>query len=72
MKSKSKSDLPYSRVLLKLSGESLMGSQPFGIEADVVTGIAAEIKEVHSLGVEIGIVIGGGGGGLEGELGGRS
>ena len=60
MKSQSTSDLPYSRVLLKLSGESLMGSQPFGIDADVVTGIAAEIKEVHSLGVEIGVVIGGG------------
>ena len=48
------------RVLLKLSGEALMGSQPFGIDPDVVQGIALEIREVHALGVEIGIVIGGG------------
>ena len=60
MKSQSTSDLPYSRVLLKLSGEALMGPQPFGIDAAVVTGIASEIKEVHGLGVEIGVVIGGG------------
>ncbi len=50
----------YRRVLLKLSGEALMGSQPFGIDPDVVQGIALEIREVHALGVEIGIVIGGG------------
>ena len=46
--------------MLKLSGEALMGPQPFGIDAAVVTGIASEIKEVHGLGVEIGVVIGGG------------
>jgi uridylate kinase len=50
----------YRRVLLKLSGESLMGSLPFGIDPQIVLGIAAEIKDVHNLGVEIGIVIGGG------------
>lgn len=50
----------YRRVLLKLSGEALMGSQPYGIDPDVVQGIATEIREVHALGVEIGIVIGGG------------
>ena len=50
----------YRRVLLKLSGEALMGSQEFGIDEPVVSRIAAEIKEVHDLGVEIAIVIGGG------------
>ncbi len=50
----------YQRVLLKLSGESLMGSQPFGIDPEIVAGIARQVKDVHSLGVEIGIVIGGG------------
>ena len=50
----------YKRVLLKLSGESLMGSQRFGIDADVVSRVAQEVRDVHLLGVEIGIVIGGG------------
>jgi uridylate kinase len=50
----------YNRVLLKLSGEALMGPQSFGIDPEVVSAIAAEIKDVHSLGVEIAIVIGGG------------
>ena len=50
----------YRRVLLKLSGESLIGSHPFGIDPEIVTGIANQVKEVHGLGVEIGIVIGGG------------
>ena len=54
------SDPKYRRVLLKLSGEALMGSQSFGIDPEVVLGIASEVKEIHSLGVEIGIVIGGG------------
>jgi uridylate kinase len=50
----------YSRVLLKLSGEALMGSQGFGIDPEIVSGIASEIREVHALGVEVAIVIGGG------------
>jgi uridylate kinase len=50
----------YSRVLLKLSGEALMGTLGFGIDPEIVSGIASEIKEVHSLGAEIAIVIGGG------------
>ena len=50
----------YKRVLLKLSGEALMGTQSFGIDAGVVSGIANEIAEVHRLGVELAIVIGGG------------
>jgi len=50
----------YSRVLLKLSGEALMGTKGFGIDPDVVKSIANDIREIHGLGVEIGIVIGGG------------
>ena len=50
----------YNRVLWKLSGEALMGEQSFGIQESVVHGIAVELAEVHSLGVEIAIVIGGG------------
>ena len=50
----------YERVLLKLSGEALMGDRVYGIDPDVVRRIALEIKEVHELGVQIGIVIGGG------------
>jgi uridylate kinase len=50
----------YSRVLLKLSGEALMGNQGFGIDPEVVSGIATEIRDIHALGVEVAIVIGGG------------
>jgi uridylate kinase len=50
----------YSRVLVKLSGEALMGSQPFGIDEKVVSTIADEICGVHALGVGIAIVVGGG------------
>jgi len=50
----------YNRVLLKLSGEALMGSKGFGIDPEVVISIANDIKEIHELGVEIGVVIGGG------------
>jgi uridylate kinase len=50
----------YRRVLLKLSGEALMGCQSFGIDEAVVVKIAEEIREVHSLGVAVAIVIGGG------------
>ncbi len=50
----------YKRVLLKLSGEALMGKQGLGIDPQTVEAIALEIKEVSELGVEIGIVIGGG------------
>jgi uridylate kinase len=52
--------LRYKRVLLKLSGEALMGGKGYGIDPEVVLRIAAEIKDVHRLGVEIAIVIGGG------------
>jgi uridylate kinase len=50
----------YRRVLLKLSGEALMGGQSFGLDAEVVRGIASEIRDVHALGVEIAVVVGGG------------
>ena len=50
----------YKRIMLKLSGEVLMGSQSFGIDESVVQEIAGEIKAVHELGVEVSIVIGGG------------
>jgi uridylate kinase len=53
-------DPVYGRILLKLSGEALMGSQPFGIDEKVVAAIADEVRDVHSLGVEIAIVVGGG------------
>jgi uridylate kinase len=50
----------YKRVLLKLSGEALMGEQAFGIEPAVTSRIAADIAEIQGLGVEVGVVIGGG------------
>jgi uridylate kinase len=50
----------YSRVLLKLSGEALMAEQSFGIDPDTTAQVAAEIGEIQQLGVETGIVIGGG------------
>jgi len=50
----------YKRILLKLSGEALMGDAGFGIDPATLEGIASEIKEVRQLGVEIAIVIGGG------------
>ena len=50
----------YKRVLLKLSGEALMGAQSFGIDESVVIAIADEVRDVHQLGVEMAIVIGGG------------
>ncbi|MBH0239678.1 UMP kinase [Methylobrevis albus] len=50
----------YRRVLLKLSGEALMGDKGFGIDPRVVERIAAEIVEAHQLGVQVGVVVGGG------------
>lgn len=50
----------YRRILLKLSGEALMGDDAFGINRDVVSRIVQEVAEVVSLGVEVGVVIGGG------------
>jgi uridylate kinase len=50
----------FKRILLKLSGEALMGDQSFGIERKIIHQISEEIKDVKTLGVEIAIVIGGG------------
>jgi uridylate kinase len=50
----------YKRILLKLSGEALMGADAYGINRETLAGIVAEIKSVADLGVEIGVVIGGG------------
>ena len=51
---------PYKRVLLKLSGEVLMGSQQFGIDSDFVAELAKEVKAAKETGLEICLVIGGG------------
>ena len=50
----------YKRILLKLSGEALMGDDAYGINEDVVTRIVSEIAEITRLGVQVGVVIGGG------------
>jgi len=50
----------YQRILLKLSGEALMGDQQYGIDPDRLDAYAGEIKEVSDLGIEVAIVIGGG------------
>ncbi|MEX2116518.1 MAG: UMP kinase [Bacteroidota bacterium] len=52
--------LQYNRIVLKLSGEALMGSQEYGIDSAILSTYAEEIKSVKELGVEVGIVIGGG------------
>ncbi len=51
---------PYKRIMLKLSGEALMGDQQYGIDLAILDKIASEIKEIYGLGIEIAIVIGGG------------
>ncbi len=56
----SEGELKYKRVLLKLSGEALLGKKDFGIDHQFLKKIAQELKEVHALGVELAIVIGGG------------
>jgi len=50
----------YRRILVKLSGEALMGSQSFGIAPPVVAGVASELADVHRLGVQVAAVVGGG------------
>lgn len=52
--------MKFHRILLKLSGESLMGTQRYGIDEHRLAEYAEQIKEIHDLGVQIGIVIGGG------------
>jgi uridylate kinase len=50
----------YKRILLKASGEALMGTQAYGVDVKVARSIAGEIKAVHDLGVEVAVVVGGG------------
>jgi len=50
----------FNRILLKLSGEALMGGQNYGIDTAVAESVAREIKAVHDLGIEVAIVVGGG------------
>ncbi|MFA7413797.1 MAG: UMP kinase [Rhizobium sp.] len=54
------SETLYKRVLLKASGEALMGSQGFGIDVAVADRIASDIAEARAMGVEVGVVVGGG------------
>jgi uridylate kinase len=50
----------YKRILLKLSGEALQGKEGFGIDPTILDRMASEIKEIVTLGVQVGLVIGGG------------
>jgi len=50
----------FHRILLKLSGEALMGSQGFGVDPEVASRVAGEVHEVHGMGVQLAIVVGGG------------
>ncbi len=50
----------YSRILLKISGEALLGGRPYGVDPDVCVFIARQLGQVRSMGVEVGIVVGGG------------
>ncbi|MGA2514065.1 MAG: UMP kinase [Candidatus Limnocylindrales bacterium] len=50
----------YRRILLKLSGEALLGSRQYGVDPDFCAFIAAQVAEVHGMGIEVGIVVGGG------------
>jgi uridylate kinase len=52
--------LPYKRVLLKLSGEALAGNKGYGVDLTILQDLAKDLKEIHELGVQIAIVIGGG------------
>jgi uridylate kinase len=55
-----KPTLTYKRVLLKISGEALMGEQNYGIDIDVARMVAEQLKAVHEMGVQIAVVVGGG------------
>ena len=54
------SNLAYRRVLLKISGEALMGEQNYGIDVNVARSVAEELKAVHGMGVQVAVVVGGG------------
>ena len=50
----------FRRILLKISGEALMGEKSFGIDVKVARAVAQEVKQVHELGVQVAVVVGGG------------
>ena len=54
------SEYQYKRVLLKISGEALMGNAEYGIDPDVVERMATQVKQLHDEGIEVGVVVGGG------------
>jgi uridylate kinase len=54
------SNLPYKRILLKLSGEALLGKENYGIDPDVLARMASELSQVVDMGIQVGVVIGGG------------
>ncbi len=54
------SDYQYKRVLLKISGEALMGSADYGIDPAIVERMAAQVKQLHDEGIEVAVVVGGG------------
>jgi uridylate kinase len=59
-KASQEAGLAYRRVLLKISGEALMGEQNYGIDVNVARSVAEELKAVHELGVQVAVVVGGG------------
>ncbi|MGF7186004.1 uridylate kinase [Desulfitispora alkaliphila] len=54
------SEAKFNRIILKLSGEALAGEQGFGINQDIINNIAKQVKDVHKIGVQVAIVVGGG------------
>ena len=60
MTTETQKPLTYRRVLLKISGEALMGEQNYGIDVNVARSVAEELKAVHDLGVQVAVVVGGG------------
>jgi len=52
--------LRFKRIVLKISGEALQGEKKYGIDSEVIASVAQQIKQVHALGIEVAIVIGGG------------
>jgi uridylate kinase len=58
--SSTEAGLAYRRVLLKISGEALMGEQNYGIDVNVARSVAEELKAVHRMGVQVAVVVGGG------------
>ena len=67
-KSSIEAGLAYRRVLLKISGEALMGEQNYGIDVDVARAVAEELKAVHQMGVQVAVVVGGGNSAAEAAL----